>query len=127
VTQVSGVPLINPIFLSPLTLRTSSVSLRLALNGKKSLSRPKLDPEKDRPRCSGLGAVPSSSSRAVNESSESLEDLERNDVSSCSGSEGRESFGGKLIKDGILLGSRSSDLRLAIFLLGVIRHFFIGT
>jgi hypothetical protein len=84
---------------SPDALRTSSGSLKLALNGSKSLSKPKLDPEKERPLCSVLGAAPSSSSRALNESSESREDLERN--GDCSWSENsrgsREILGAKLI------------------------------
>jgi hypothetical protein len=86
-------------FFSPDALRTSSGSLKLALNGSKSLSKPKLDPEKERPLRSVLGAAPSSSSRALNESSESREDLERNGDCSCSeNSRGsREILGAKLI------------------------------
>ena len=80
----SSVPLITPILLSPETLLTSSVSLKLAVNGNRSLSNPKLDTEKDRPLCPVEVGRPCSS-RAVNESSESWEDLECNDDRSCSG------------------------------------------
>jgi hypothetical protein len=38
----------NPIVFSPLALRTSSDSLKLALNGNKSLSNPNIDPERER-------------------------------------------------------------------------------
>ena len=83
-----------------MTLRTSSDSLRLALNGSRSLSRRKLDPDRERPRCSALDAVPSSNSRALSESSESLEDLERSGDRSWSVNRwgSRESLGGKRIK-----------------------------
>jgi hypothetical protein len=67
-----------------MTLLTSSGSLKLALNGSRSLSNPKLDTEKERPLCRVAGAALPDSSRAVKESSESWEDLERNDDSSWS-------------------------------------------
>jgi hypothetical protein len=41
-------PLMNPIVFSPLVLRTSSDSLKLALKGNRSLSNPKFDPERER-------------------------------------------------------------------------------
>jgi hypothetical protein len=79
----SGLPLINPMFFSPMTLLFSSGSLKLVLNGNRSLSKPKPDMENERALCNALGAAPSSSSRALNESSESWEDLERRGDNSC--------------------------------------------
>ncbi len=97
----SSVPLINPILFSPLALRTSSGSLTLALNGNRSLSKRKLDPDRERP-CSPLGVAPSSNSRALNESSESWEDLERSGDNSSSADRwgSRKSLGDRLIKLG---------------------------
>ena len=99
------VPSINPILFSATALLTSSGSLKLAVNGNRSLSKLKLDIETERPLCRVEGAVPSSSSRALKESSESLEDLERSGTSnSCSGRD-RESacwpLGDKLIEKAI--------------------------
>lgn len=67
-----------------MALLTSSGSLRLAVNGKRSLSKLKLDMENERSLCRAEGAIPSSSSRALKESSESLEDLDGSE-NSCGG------------------------------------------
>lgn len=66
-----AMPLISPMLFSATTLLTSSGSLKLAVNGKRSLSKLKLDIENERPLCRAGGAIPSSSSRALKESSES--------------------------------------------------------
>jgi hypothetical protein len=98
--------LINPILFSPLALRTSSGSLTLALNGNRSLSKRKLDPDRERPLCSPLGVAPSSNSRALNESSESWENLERSGDNSSSADRwgSRKSLGDRLIKLGDFSG-----------------------